>query len=110
VDPILRAILAQEVVGVGDTGAPNHDLPPERAEEKVVLVLSAYLAGVSDPVGVDLALAGPALAGWRSACGAGVGGGHLELLSGGAYSALWDGRPGRATVVTPITSPRPAAR
>ena len=66
--------LAHDRGGVGNAGEAEHELLPEGAEDEVVLVILADLAGMGHAVDVDLVLAG--LAGGEGNCGEGGGGGH----------------------------------
>ena len=70
--------LAHEIGGLGDAGGADDELAPERAEEKMVLVLAANLAGVGQAMAIDLFVLRPQAGGGRHAAGAGVGGGHLS--------------------------------
>ena len=76
--------LAHERGGVGDAGEAEHELLPEGAENEVVLVVLADLAGVGHAVDVDLVFAG--FAGGKRCGHGGVEGGHRG--SGGGVGRL----------------------
>ena len=78
--------LAHELVGLRQTGELNHGLPPQRADQEMVLVVGADFPGMGESVDVDLVVPGLPVG-----CGGGSGQllwGHRGLLCAGARGVL----------------------